>query len=70
MFKKLIFNEMFKLFTENETISFNQLGFKPGDSCTNQLLVMTHEIYKSFDDAFKVRGVSLNILKGFKQSLA
>ena len=65
MFKKLIFNEMFKLFTENETISFNQLGFKPGDSCTNQLLVMTHEIYKSLDD-----GVSLNILKGFKQSLA
>ena len=38
-------------------------GFKPGDSCINQLLVITHEIYKSFDDGFKVRGVFLDISK-------
>ena len=34
-FEKLIFNEMFKFFIENELISPNLLGFKPGDSCIN-----------------------------------
>ena len=37
IFEKLIFNEMFKFFIENELISPNQSGFKPGDSCINQL---------------------------------
>ena len=32
IFEKLIFNEMFKFFIENELISPNQSGFKPGDS--------------------------------------
>ena len=40
-------------------------GFRPGDSCVNQLLVVTHEIYKSFDEGFEVRGVSLDISKAF-----
>ena len=35
IFEKLIFNEMFKFFIENELISSNLLGFKPGDSCIN-----------------------------------
>ena len=48
-------------FIENELISPNQSGFKPGDSCTNQLLAITHEIYKSFDGSFEVRGVFLDI---------
>ena len=63
--KKLICNEMFKFFIENELISPNQSGFKPGDSCINQLLAITHEIYKSFDDGFEVRGVFLDISKAF-----
>ena len=54
-------------FIENELISPNQLGFKPGDSCINQLLAITHEIYKSFDDGFKVRGVFLDISKAFNK---
>ena len=56
---------MFKFFIENELISPNQSGFKPGDSCINQLLAITHEIYKSFDDGFEVRGVFLDISKAF-----
>ena len=56
---------MFKFFIENELISPNQSGFKPGDSCINQLLAITHEIYKSFDDEFEVRGVFLDISKAF-----
>ena len=53
--EKLIFNEIFKFFIENELISPNQSGFKPGYSCINQLLAITQEIYKSFDDGFEVR---------------
>ena len=62
--KKLICNEMFKFFIENELISPNQSGFKPGDYCINQLLAITHEIYK-FDDGFEVRDVFLDISKAF-----
>ena len=38
---------------------------KHGDFCTNQLLAITHGIYKSFDEDFKVRGVFLYISKAF-----
>ena len=65
IFEKLIFNVMFKVFTENELISLNQSDFKPGDSCINQLLAITHEIYISFDEGFEVRGVFLDISKAF-----
>ena len=60
-----MFNEMFKFFIENELISSNQSGFKPGDSCINQLLSITHEIYKSFDKGNEVKGVFLAISKAF-----
>ena len=40
---------MFEFFTENKLISQNQSGFKPGDSCTSQLLCITHDIYQSLD---------------------
>ena len=46
-------------------ISKDQSGFKPGDSCINQLLSTTHEIYKSFDDGLEVRSVFLDISKAF-----
>ena len=65
IFEKLIFNEMFKFFVENELISPNQSGFKLGGSCGNQILAITHEIYKSFDDGFEARGVFLDISKAF-----
>ena len=65
IFEKLIFNEMFEFFIENEHISSNQSGFKPGDSCINQPLAITHEIYRSFNDGFEVRGVFLDISKSF-----
>ena len=56
---------MFTFFTVNNLISPNQSGFRPGDSCVNQLLAITHEIYKSFDEGFEVRGVFLDISKAF-----
>ena len=56
---------MFKFLIENNLISSDQSGFKPIDPCISQILSITHEIYKSFDDGFKVRGVSLDISKAF-----
>ena len=56
---------MFGFLIENNLISSNQSGFKPGDSCINQLLSITHEIYKSSDDGFEMRGVFLHISKAF-----
>ena len=35
IFEKLISNEMFKFFIENDLISPSQSSFKPGDSCIN-----------------------------------
>ena len=56
---------MFSFFIDNSLISQNQSGFKPGDSCINQPLSITQEIYKSFDDSWEVRGVFLDISKAF-----
>ena len=50
-------------FIENDLISSNQSGFKPGDSCINQLLSITHDIYQSLDQGYEVRDVFLDISK-------
>ena len=65
IFERLIYNSLFEYFIENNLISLNQSGFKPGDSCPNQIISITHEIYQSFDDGFEFRGVFLNISKAF-----
>ena len=56
---------MFGFFIENDLISQNQSDFKSGDSCINQLLSITHEIYQSFDEGFDVRSIFLDISKAF-----
>lgn len=48
-------------------MSQNQSGFKPRDSCFNQLLSITHDIYKSSDVGLKVRAVFLDISKAFDE---
>ena len=55
----------FDFFSENDLISPKQSGFRPGDSCTNQLLSIVHEIFSAFDDGHEVRGVFLDISKAF-----
>ena len=65
IFERLIFDEMFQLFVENNLISQHQSGFKPDDSCINQLLSITNEIHQLFDDGFDVRSVFLGISKAF-----
>ena len=45
IFERLIYSEMYSFFIENGVISPNQSGFKQGDSCINQLLTITRNIY-------------------------
>ena len=52
---------MFGFFRDKGLISAN----KRGDSCINQLLSITHNIYKSFGDVYEVKGVFLDISKTF-----
>ena len=63
--ERIIYNKIFEFFSENELISHNQSGFKPGDSCIKQLLCITHNIYQSLDDGLETRAVFLNISKTF-----
>ena len=67
IFEKVIYNNLFKYFQENKFISDNQSGFRSGDSCTSQLIAITHEIYKAFDvnPSLETRGVFLDISKAF-----
>ena len=65
--KRLIFIEMSSFSIKNGLILQNQSGFKPGDSCVNQLLSITHQIYKSFDDGFDISSVFLDISKAFEK---
>ena len=64
-FERTLCNKMYEFFTKNNLISPNQSGFKPSDSCINQLLSITHEIYKSFDNGLEVQGIFLDISKAF-----
>ena len=65
IFERLIYNEVYPYLIDNNLISSHQSGFKGGDSCINQLLSITHEIYHSFDEGFEVRRVFLDISKAF-----
>ena len=60
IFDRLIYNSLFDFFIVTGLMSSNQSGFKPADSCINQLLSITHEF---FDDGYEVRDVLLDISK-------
>ena len=65
IFERIIYSRIFEYLIENNLITENQPGFKPGDSCINQLLSITRDIYKSLDDGFEIKGVFLDISKAF-----
>ena len=65
IFERFLYDRMFQFLTENNLISKTQSGFRPVDSCINQLLSITHEIYQSFEDSLKVRAVFLDTFKAF-----
>ena len=66
-FERMLHNNIYDLFTENNLIYPNQSGFKAGDSCINQLLSITHEFYKFFDDGLEIRGIFSDVSKTFDE---
>ena len=67
VFEPLIFNNLFNYFIENNLLSPHQSNFIPGDSCIQQFISITHEIYNALDcnPSLKLRGVFLDIFKAF-----
>ena len=52
---------------QNNLLNPNQSSFMPGGSCIHHLILVTHEIYASFDCnlSLEVRDVFLDISKVF-----
>ena len=58
---------MFNFFLENDLISPEESGFRPGDSCINQLLSINHKILHAFDIGLEVSGLFLDVSKAFDE---
>ena len=67
--ERLLCDSMFKFFTENSLILEIQSGSKPGESCTTQLLSLTHQIHRFFNDGHEVRSAFLDMCKTFDKDL-
>ena len=67
IFEKIIFNKIYNLFLEEKLLNQNQSRFRWSDSCINQLLATTHEIFEAFDCnlSLDVWSVFLDISKAF-----
>ena len=65
IYEKIVFDAMYKFLSENNLLSPNQSGFRPGDSTINQLLAITTEIYNSFEERKETRAAFLDISKAF-----
>ena len=67
IFEKIIFNKTYNFLLEKNLLNSNQPGFRPSDSCINQLLAITHEIFEAFDcnPSLEIRSVFLDISKAF-----
>ena len=67
IFEKIIFHIIYNFLLKEELLNPSQSGFRPWDSCINQLLAITHEIFEAFDcnPTLEVRSVFLDISKAF-----
>ena len=67
IFEKIVFKHLYNYLVSNKLITKNQSGFTPGDSGTNQLISLVHDIHKAFDDnsCLEVRAVFLDMSKAF-----
>ena len=67
IFEKSTFNPLYSFFEDHKLLNLYQSGFKKNDSCINQLVSITDEIYSAFDynPSLEVQGVFLDLSKGF-----
>ena len=62
-----MFDVLYKHLRDNQILTPNQSGFRPGDSRINQLLYMTHCIYVAFEEfpSHEASALFLDISKAF-----
>ena len=67
-FEKIVFNKIYHFLLEEKLLNPNQSGFGPSDSCINQLLASTHEIFEAFDcnPPLEVRSFFFDLSKAFE----
>ena len=67
IFERILFKNLYNFLVQNNLITKNQSGFRPGDSCVNQLLSLTDEIHQAFHhkNCLEVRAVFLDMSKAF-----
>ena len=65
--EKVIFDRIYGFLLEENLLNPSQSGFRPSDSCINQILAITHEIFEAFDcnPSLEVWAVCLDISKAF-----
>ena len=54
IFEKIIFNKIYHFLLEERLLNPNQSGFRQSDSCVNQLLAITHEIFLNLIQLWKL----------------
>ena len=54
---------MLKYFLGKNLIPQKQSGVRAVESCVNQFLSITHDVFTSFDDGLEVRGLFVDISK-------
>ena len=65
IFEKIIFDNLYPYIFNNNFIHDKQSGYRRGDSTVKQLISITHEIYRAFENDKEVRAIFLDISKAF-----
>ena len=69
IFEKLICDRIYSFMIHDKLLNSCQSGLRPNDSCINQLISITHNIYRPFDanPSLEVQGVFLDLSKAFEK---
>ena len=67
IFEKLIFDSIYDLINKNNLFNNNKSRFRSSDSCIQQRIAITHNIFSAFvaNPSLEVRGVFLDLSKAF-----
>ena len=67
IFEKAIYHNLLNYIERENLLNINQSGFRANDNCINQLISITHEIYRAFNcnPSLEVRGIFLDLSKAF-----
>ena len=67
IFEKATYHNLLNYIERENLLNINQSGFRANDSCINQLISITHEIYRAFNcnPSLEVRGIILELSKAF-----